>query len=58
MKQHSETEFGKRGLNVNPSLMEASLAQRLAFGSRLDAMPLRRNFDRQRAELSPNWSEK
>ena len=46
-------EFRKRGLNVNPSLMEASLAQRLAFGSRLDATPLRRNFNRQQAELSP-----
>ena len=46
-------EFRKRGLNVNPSLMEASLAQRLAFGSRLDDIPLRRNFNRQQAELSP-----
>ncbi|HEY5968496.1 MAG TPA: PVC-type heme-binding CxxCH protein [Chitinophagaceae bacterium] len=46
-------EFRKRGLNVNPSLMEASLAQRLAFGSRLDAIPLRRSFNRQQSELSP-----
>lgn len=46
-------EFKKRGLNANPSLMEASLAQRLAFGSRLDAVPLKRTFGRQQAELTP-----
>lgn len=34
--------FKKRGLNINPSLTEASVAQRLAFGSRLIDMPLRR----------------
>ena len=38
--------FKKRGLNDNPSLIEASLAQRLAFGSRLNAIPLRRSFGR------------
>ncbi len=47
-------EFRKKGLNDNPSLMEASLAQRLAFGSRLDAIPLRRTFGRQQSELTPN----
>jgi uncharacterized protein len=35
-------EFQKRGLNMNPSLMEASLAQKLAFGSRLNVVSLRR----------------
>ncbi|MBD0287354.1 MAG: dehydrogenase, partial [Flavisolibacter sp.] len=39
--------FKKRGLNENPSLMQASLAQRLAFGSRLSSIPLRRTFNRQ-----------
>ncbi len=39
-------EFRKRGLNDNPSLLEASLAQRLAFGSRLEAIQLRRTFGR------------
>ena len=47
--------FKKRGLNANPSLLEASLAQRLAFGSRLNAMPLRRTFGRQQqAADAPN----
>jgi len=39
--------FRKRGLNENPALIEASIAQRLAFGSRLSAIPLRRSFGRQ-----------
>lgn len=39
--------FKKRGLNDNPSLTEASLAQRLAFGSRLNTIALRRSFGRQ-----------
>jgi putative membrane-bound dehydrogenase-like protein len=42
--------FKKRGLNDNPSLTEASIAQRLAFGSRLNAIPLRRSFGRQQGE--------
>lgn len=46
-------EFRKRGLNDNPSLMDASLAQKLAFGSRLNAVPLKRTFGRQQAELTP-----
>jgi putative membrane-bound dehydrogenase-like protein len=48
-KMNQETfriAFRKRGLNENPSLLEASLAQRLAFGSRLNAIPLRRSFGR------------
>lgn len=44
--------FRKKGLNENPSLMEASLAQRLAFGSRISTLLLRRNPARQ---LSPDW---
>lgn len=36
--------FRKRGLNDNPALSEASIAQRLAFGSRLNSIPLRRTF--------------
>jgi azurin len=49
--------FKKRGLNDNPSLMEASLAQRLAFGSRITTVPLRRSFGRQQQQaeaLSPD----
>lgn len=42
--------FKKRGLNDNPALIEASLAQRLAFGSRLNAVPLRRTFGRQQQQ--------
>ena len=37
--------FKKKGLNDHPSLMEASLAQQLAFGSRITSIPLRRRFD-------------
>ena len=45
--------FRKRGLNDNPSLIQASLAQRLAFGSRLNAMPLKRNSaTQQKADAS------
>ncbi len=39
--------FRKKGLNDNPSLMEASLAQSLAFGSRLNTISLKRSFNRQ-----------
>ena len=42
---NSKLNSEKRGLNDNPSLMEASLAQRLAFGSRLNTIPLRRTFE-------------
>ncbi|MBO9683969.1 MAG: ThuA domain-containing protein, partial [Flavisolibacter sp.] len=48
------TAFKNRGLNANPSLLEASLAQRLAFGSRLNTMPLRRTFGRQQNTDAPN----
>ena len=42
--------FRKKGLNNNPSLMEASLAQSLAFGSRLNTIPLKRIFNRQQQQ--------
>lgn len=48
--------FRKKGLNENPSLLEASLAQRLAFGARLNSLPLRRSFGRPQPgseELNP-----
>ena len=45
--------FRKRGLNANPSLTEASVAQRLTFGSRLTELPLRRSFGRQQQNAAP-----
>jgi len=45
--------FKKRGLNTNPSLTEASVAQRLTFGSRLTEIPLRRSFGRQQQTAAP-----
>ena len=42
--------FKKRGLSDNPALGEASLAQRLAMGSRLHLLPLRRLAPAQQAE--------
>jgi uncharacterized protein len=48
--------FRARGLNDNPSLLEASLAQRLAFGSRLKETPIRRQFGRQQGADAPNPS--
>ena len=53
--------FKKRGLNANPSIMEASMAQRLAFGSRLIEMPLRRTYNReqqQKEAFSPEVKNK
>ncbi len=41
-QQSFKTAFRKKGLNMNPSLLEASLAQRLAFGARLSSTTLRR----------------
>lgn len=47
--------FKKRGLNENPSLMQASLAQRLSFGARLNSTPLRRTYNRQQQQTdAPN----
>lgn len=45
--------FRKRGLNENPALMQASVAQRLAFGSRLNSMPLRRSGRQQQQQDAP-----
>jgi azurin len=51
--------FKKRGLNANPSLTEASMAQRLSFGSRLTELPLRRTFGRQQGTpLTPEVAGK
>lgn len=46
-------EFLNRGMDANPSLMDASIAQRLAFGSQLTAMPLRRQFRRFSEDIKP-----
>lgn len=47
-------EFAKRGFNMNPTLMEASLAQKLAFGSMLEVTPLRRGLGRRGVDVKPN----
>ncbi|HEX5667198.1 MAG TPA: PVC-type heme-binding CxxCH protein, partial [Chitinophagaceae bacterium] len=43
--------FRKKGLNENPALVDASVAQRLAFGSRLTTIALRRSSGRPDEEL-------
>jgi azurin len=55
-QQTFKAAFKKKGLNDNPSLVEASLAQQLAFGSRINSIPLRRSFSRQQQSeaLSPD----
>ena len=52
--------FKKKGLNDNPALIEASLAQRLAFGSRLNSISLRRTpVNQQSADaISPDVTGK
>ena len=46
--------FRKKGLNENPSLLNASLAQTLSFGSRLNSINLRRSYGRTQADaLNP-----
>ncbi len=51
--------FKKKGLNENPSLLAATMPQRLAFGSRLSEIPLRRNWDRNKKnEFSPEIKNK
>ncbi len=51
--------FRKKGLNENPALVEASMAQRLAFGSRLNTISLRRSSGRPDEELlSPELANK
>ena len=52
-EQSFRAAFLKKGLNLNPSLIEASIAQRLAFGSRLNGIPLRRTFRQQAASDAP-----
>jgi len=51
-ERYFRAAFKKRGLNDNPSLTEASVAQKLAFGTRLNSIPLRRTF-RQNEEMTP-----
>lgn len=46
--------FRKKGLNDNPSLMQASLPQSLAFGSRLITIPLRRSYSSEPQSDAPN----
>ena len=46
-------EFLARGMDLNPSLLDASIAQRLAFGSQLTTTPLRRTFRRFSADIKP-----
>jgi len=58
-QQTFDAAFKKKGLNKNPSLMEASLPQRLAFGSRLSEMPLRRTYNMANKDaLSPEVKNK
>lgn len=62
-KLNSETfkaAFKKRGLNDNPSFIEASLAQRLAFGSRLSTFSLKRSANRQQQSdaINPDIQDK
>lgn len=45
-EQYFRAAFKKRGLNDNPSLTEASIAQKLAFGTRLNSVPLKRTYKR------------
>lgn len=59
-KLHEETfraALRDKGLDDNPSLMGASVAQRLAFGSRLSTTPLRRGWGRRSGdEPSPEMA--
>jgi azurin len=48
-----QAAFRSRGLDDNPPLFEASLPQRLAFGSRLATTNLRRTFGRQQSTEAP-----
>lgn len=46
--------FKKKGLKDDPSLIQASLAQTLAFGSRLNTIPVRRSYSNQQQSDAPN----
>jgi putative membrane-bound dehydrogenase-like protein len=51
--------FRKRGLNENPALIQASVAQRLAFGERLNSISLRRARPQQSGDApTPEVAEK
>lgn len=54
-EQNFRTAARSRGLKENAPLSKASVVQRLMFGSRLNTIPLRRSFGRQRQgdELTP-----
>lgn len=53
-----QAAFRSRGLDNNPPLVEASLPQRLAFGSRLSTTSLRRTFGRQQSLEAPEVAGK
>src|SRR5690606_38266836 len=50
--------FRNRGMDNNPPLIDASLPQRLAYGSRLNTVQLRRTFGRQQSEEAPEVAGK
>ena len=47
-------DFRKKGLKENPSLLEASLPQRLAFGTQLNVTSLKKTYDKQQQADAPN----
>ena len=49
-----KADFRKKGLKENPSLLEASLPQRLAFGSRLNVTSLKKTYNKQQQADAPN----
>jgi azurin len=53
-----QAAFRSRGLEENPALMNATLAQRLAYGPRLHTVNLRRTFGRQASTEAPEVMEK
>ncbi|MEJ7588501.1 MAG: PVC-type heme-binding CxxCH protein, partial [Ferruginibacter sp.] len=54
-KRYFNLAFRKKGLSINPSLLQASVAQRIIFGSRLSSIPLRRS---QQEGSAPEISQK
>jgi putative membrane-bound dehydrogenase-like protein len=53
-----QAAFRNRGLTENPSLMDATVAQRLAYGPRLNTLNLRRTFGRNAGTEAPAILEK
>jgi uncharacterized cupredoxin-like copper-binding protein len=53
-----QAAFRSRGLEDNPALMNATLAQRLAYGPRLNTLNLRRTFGRNPGTEAPEVLEK